>query len=163
MSFLLIRVDDRMIHGQVVVGWANYLHPDRIVLCNDEIASNQFDKDLYESSFSDSDVSINVFSTDELLNYVKNENFNKEKCILLLKNPKDALKLYELNVPMNTLTIGGLHYQSQKKELNDYIFLDNNDIHCLDKLANRGIVIEGQDTPNAKKIDVMKLIHQKLH
>ena len=40
MPFVLVRIDDRMIHGQVVVGWGNAIHPDRIILCNDEIVSN---------------------------------------------------------------------------------------------------------------------------
>ena len=160
MSFSLIRVDDRMIHGQVVVGWTSFLHPDRIILCHDEIASNPFEKDLYESSFSDSDVSINVFNTNELLQYINGANFCKEKCLLLVENPQDVLKLFELNVPIKRINIGGLHYKQHKKQFTSYIYLNENDIICLHKLANRGIIIEGQDTPNAKKIDVMKMIIQ---
>ena len=46
MSIVLFRVDERLIHGQVVVGWAE-LHPDRIVVVDDEIAASQWEQELY--------------------------------------------------------------------------------------------------------------------
>lgn len=160
MPFVLVRVDDRMIHGQVVVGWASVLHPDRIILCHDEIAQNEWEKELYESSFIDAGIPINVFSTDELLRYINSEDFQREKVILLVESPKDALKLIELGVPISTLNIGGLHYRANKKELNHYIYVDEEDIQALLEIARRGVRIEGQDVPTARKVDVMSLLEK---
>lgn len=158
MSFLLVRVDDRMIHGQVVVGWASFLHPDRIILCHDEIADSAWEKELYVSSFSDSEVEISVFRTNELLQYVESDDFDKERAILLVEKPSDALMLLERQVPFNQLNIGGIHYGPGKIELISYIFLDAEDVTSLNSLQERGVRILGQDTPSSKKVDVMKLI-----
>jgi len=160
MPFVLVRVDDRMIHGQVVVGWASVLHPDRIILCHDEIAQNEWEKELYESSFIDSGIKINVFSTNELLNYLRSEAFQKERVVLLVESPKDAWKLLGQGVPITTLNIGGLHYRANKKELNHYIYVDEEDIQALSKIARRGVRIEGQDVPTARKVDVMSLLEK---
>ena len=49
MSLVLVRIDDRLIHGQVTVGWGSFLNPDRIMLVSDDIAQNNWEKELYES------------------------------------------------------------------------------------------------------------------
>ena len=158
MPFVLVRVDDRMIHGQVVVGWGNAIHPDRIILCNDDISSNSWEKELYECSFSDPDCKINVYSIEELLQYWNGSFFADERCILLFETPKDAYKVYEQGIRFDHLNIGGLHYRDAKKELNNYIYVDSEDIHYLTQLQDQGVKIEGQDVPNAKKVNVRDLI-----
>jgi PTS system mannose-specific IIB component len=162
MPFSLVRVDDRTIHGQVVLGWASFIAPDRIILCNDQIASSEWEKELYESSFSDSSTEINVFTRAELQQYARSEKYSKERCILLVENLQDALDLLDLNIPFKTLNIGGLHFCDGKRELTDYIFLDDDDVECLKELQSRGILIEGQDIPSAKKVNVMKLVSENL-
>lgn len=162
MPFAMVRVDDRMIHGQVVVGWASVLHPDRIVLCHDEIAQNEWEKELYESSFADSGIKINVFTVDELLRYIRSEEFEKEKVILLVETPKDALRLLEKGVAFGCLNIGGLHYRANKKELNHYIYVDSEDIQALVEISRRGVKIEGQDVPSARKVDVVEMLQKIL-
>jgi mannose/fructose/N-acetylgalactosamine-specific phosphotransferase system component IIB len=50
MSLVLVRIDDRLIHGQVVVGWRQVLHPTRIVLCSDEVATTDWQRTIYQSA-----------------------------------------------------------------------------------------------------------------
>jgi len=162
MPFNLVRVDDRMVHGQVVVGWASVVHPHIIFLCHDSIAQNSWEKDLYESSFPDTEVKICVYSSSELLDYYRSEAFEKERCILLFETPKDALRLLHAGVRFTKLNIGGLHFRTDKKELNHYIFLDHEDIDSLLQLHELGVQIEGQDVPNAKKFNVMAALKKLL-
>ena len=161
MPFVLVRVDDRMIHGQVVVGWGNAIHPDKIILCHDEISASTWEKDLYEGSFSGYDCEIHVFSTSELLDYCKKEQFQKEKIILITETPKDVLMIYEAGVHFEKLNIGGLHFRESKKELNKYIYVDSEDVQCIAKLQRYGVEIKGQDVPNAKKVNIDDLIRKK--
>lgn len=162
MPFVLYRVDDRMIHGQVVVGWGSAIHPDRIILCHDEISANQWEKDLYESSFSVPGCHICVFSLDELLNYYQSEEYTKERSILLVETPKDALKIFQAGIHFDKLNIGGLHFRDKKKELNNYIYVDAEDVECINELQKLGVKLEGQTVPNAKKVDVGVLLEKKI-
>ena len=162
MPFVLYRVDDRMIHGQVVVGWGSAIHPDRIILCHDEISANQWEKDLYESSFSVPDCQICVFSLDELLDYYQGEEYQKERTILLVETPKDALNIFQAGIHFDKLNIGGLHFRDKKKELNNYIYVDAEDVDCINDLQKLGVKLEGQTVPNAKKIDVGVLLEKKI-
>ena len=158
MAFVLVRVDDRLIHGQVVVGWARALRPDRIILCDDEIAASDWEKDLYLNSYADVDVALNVFSEDELLKYVNSPDFEKEKVLLVVASPKVVWQLVEKGVPIKNVNIGGLHYKENARKIAPYIFVSEEDVNFLKKLSARGISIEGRDVPQAKVLDVMELI-----
>ncbi len=162
MPFILVRVDDRMIHGQVVVGWGSAIHPDRIILCHDEISANSWEKELYECSFSDSQCKICVFSSEELINYKNSSAFKKEKSILIFETPMAALRLYDAGIKFDCLNIGGIHYQESKQELNNYIYVDAKDVQSIYQLQKRCVRIEGQDVPNAKKVNINKLIEKKI-
>ena len=161
MPFILVRVDDRMIHGQVVVGWGSAIHPDRIILCHDEISANSWEKKLYECSFSDSQCKICVFSSEELIRYKNSSDFLKEKSLLLFETPEAALRLYDAGIKFDCLNIGGIHYQESKQELNNYIYVDAEDVQSIYQLQKRSVMIEGQDVPNAKKVNIYKLIEKK--
>ena len=50
MSLLLIRVDDRLLHGQVTQGWGSVLNPDRFVVANDAVAGDEWEREMYELS-----------------------------------------------------------------------------------------------------------------
>ena len=162
MPFVLVRVDDRMIHGQVVVGWGNAIHPDKIILCHDEISASPWEKDLYEGSFSGYDCEIHVFSSSELNDYCESDSFSKDKTILITETPKDVLSIYESGIHFEKLNIGGLHYKESKKELNNYIYLDSEDVQCITKLQEYGVEIKGQDVPTAKKVNISELMKKKL-
>ncbi len=158
MPFVLVRVDDRLIHGQVVVGWARALRPDRIILCDDEITASEWEKDLYLNSYADVDVALNVFSVDELLQYVRTPDFEKEKVLLVVASPEVVWRLVEKGVPIQSVNIGGLHFKENARKIAPYIFVSEEDVNYLKKLGARGISIEGRDVPQAKILDVLGLI-----
>ena len=160
MSFVLVRIDDRLIHGQVVVGWARALRPDRIVLCDDEIAASDWEKDLYLNSYADVDVALDVFSTSELVRYVQSPDFAKEKVLLVVASPKVVWKLVEKGIPIKSVNVGGLHFKEKAKKIAPYIFVSEEDVLFLKKLSERGIALEGRDVPQAKALDVMELIRK---
>jgi mannose/fructose/N-acetylgalactosamine-specific phosphotransferase system component IIB len=97
MSVILYRVDERLIHGQVVVGWGNSLKFDRVVLVNDQVASNQWERELYISCVSPemkgTIVSVNEGAAKSLQN-----GFKQEKAVVLVDSPFDILRMMEKGV-----------------------------------------------------------------
>ncbi len=156
MPFSLVRIDDRLIHGQIVVGWVHALRPDRIILCNDEVANSEWERDLYLNSYTDADVKIDVMTTDEAITYLKSPAFDKEKIILLVESPKDAWRLFEKGVPITDINVGGMHYKENAEEITSYIFVSQEDIKYLRLFYEKGIKIEARDVPNAKSYDLIE-------
>jgi len=160
MPFVLVRIDDRLIHGQVIMGWGHALNPDRIILYSNEIARNPWERELCECSYTDSDVKVCVCSLEQFLQYLQSEEFTKEKIILLVESPKDLLRLLDCGVQISTVNVGGMHFREGKVKLNSYIYVDAEDVEIFHQISKRGVKIEGQDVPTAKKVDVISMIRK---
>ncbi len=160
MPFSLVRIDDRLIHGQVVVGWVHALRPDRIILCNDEVATSEWERDLYLNSYTDADVQIDVMTIDETIVYLKSSKFDKEKVILLVEAPRDAWRLVEKGAPITEINVGGMHYKENAVEITSYVFVSQEDINYFKLFHEKGIKIEARDVPNARSQDLFERLNK---
>jgi mannose/fructose/N-acetylgalactosamine-specific phosphotransferase system component IIB len=158
MPLVLVRIDDRLIHGQVVVGWGIHLNPDRIILSSDEIANSSWEKEIYMGAEATAPfpLLISVLTIDETILFL-NEN-QKEKIILLVETPKEISIHIEKGLKIQKVNVGGMHYKQGKRRLAPYIFVDEDDITSFKKMGNMQIELEGQDVPTAKKIDILKAL-----
>lgn len=161
MPLVLARIDDRLIHGQVVVGWGSHIKPDRIILCSDSVANCSWQREIYTSagSLAMYHVIISIWTIHETIDYFKKTYFDDEKVILLVETPKELIDLIKSNIPINTVNVGGMHFKRGKRQLAPYIFVNDDDINSFKKLINNNIILEGQDVPNSKKINVAELIN----
>lgn len=156
MSIELIRIDDRLIHGQVVVGWCSYIHPDRLVLCNDEVAKSDWDREIYKEAAAG--YKISICSVEETVKLLQNELMNKEKIILIVDSPRVVVQLLNLGLKIDKVNVGGMHYQEGKRKITSFLYVDDEDIKYFHILKNRNIKLEGRDVPNCKAIDIAKCL-----
>jgi mannose/fructose/N-acetylgalactosamine-specific phosphotransferase system component IIB len=143
----LIRVDDRLIHGQVSVGWAPVLRPDYLIIADDAIAADSAEAELYLLGvpFDYKGKVLPVKDTAEFLAGLKSA-----KAIVVLKDLSSALRLYESGCEYKILNIGGLHCQEGKKEITHYLFMNPDDIGIIKKISSLGAEISVQDLPGNK-------------
>ncbi len=152
----LIRIDDRLIHGQVVVGWGNYINPKYIILADDDISEDEMESELYLLGVP---VNVNgkVLSLVETKKMVETEI--KDHYIILVKSPKDAYELFKTGLKIDKINIGGLH-DINKQKFNRYIYVDEGDIDYLKKLSAQKIEISIQDLPTSKEISIDGLLNK---
>ena len=148
MSWLLHRVDDRLIHGQVVVAWGHHLSPRRIWVVDDACAENAWERDLLASAAPDMDVS--VMTVDEAARAHAGESLASGGAFLLVRDLATALRLVEAGAEIRSLNLGGLHYAPGKDKVNEYIYLDDADRDAARSLLARGITLDVQDVPAAR-------------
>lgn len=164
MSINLIRIDDRLIHGQVVVGWGSNLNPKYIILVDDDIAIDVFEKELYLMGVPEEYEGL-VLSVRECSSFIKKLKNDRDTdgYIIVLKSPEIAYNLYKYGFKFENLNIGGMHSQENKKEFNRFVYVDSNDIKFLKLLVeenNPKINITIQDLPSEKKVDIYKLLEK---
>ena len=145
MSWLLHRVDDRLIHGQVVLAWGESLNPKRIWVADDACAGNDWERDLLISSAPDHDV--RVVTVEEAGRCHGDEDLASGGAFLLVRDLQTALRLAEAGGGMRSLNVGGLHYAPGKDRINDYVYLDEDDRNAARALLERGIELSVQDVP----------------
>jgi len=157
MSLVLARIDDRLIHGQVTIGWCSYLNPDRIVLVSDEIAKNEWERELYQSSVP-FNIAVSIYSAKEAAEAIISNVFAPERIILLAESPAVFVQLVKSGAHFIQINIGGMHSAENKHQILPYIYLDDDDLQNLLFLAEHDIELLCQDLPQGKKANLLKLI-----
>ena len=123
MSIVLVRIDDRLIHGQVTVGWGSFLNPDRIVLISDEIANNEWEKELYQSCVP-FNIAISIFTIEEAAESLLTKIFDKDRIILLAESPGIYADLVKKGVQFQQINIGGMHHSKDKSKNSSLYFCE---------------------------------------
>ena len=155
MSLVQVRIDDRLIHGQVVVGWRQVLNPERILLCSDEVATTDWQKTIYLSAVP-SDIEASVLTLQETVQELLSERLQKERVLLLVDDPKYIVDLVEAGVEISAVNVGGMHFKPGKNQIAPFIFVDDRDIGHFRLLFDKGVHLEGRDVPTRSPINIAK-------
>jgi PTS system sorbose-specific IIB component len=160
MPLVLVRIDDRLVHGQVVVGWGLRLKPQRIILCSDAIATSSWEKEIYmgAEAMAPYPMFISVLTTEETRLFLNDKENEHENIILLIETPQDILELIKQGVKVGKINVGGMHYKPGKRRLAPYIFVDDRDIELFKEISRMEIELEGREVPTGKSIDIIKAI-----
>jgi mannose/fructose/N-acetylgalactosamine-specific phosphotransferase system component IIB len=151
MSVSLVRLDDRLIHGQVTVGWAPALDIACIVLANDEVAGDEWEQTVYRGGTS-ADVDVLFHTVTGAAEAWRNGDFDDTTTLILVESTTDALQLLNSGAPLTSLNIGGLHHRADCKKVLSYVFVDETDMENFRQLSQKSIELECRDTPHAKKL-----------
>jgi len=146
MPLNLVRIDDRLIHGQVVLGWAKALKPDRIVVSNDRVATSSWERKFYASSVPPS-LKVSFLDLEETARQLLNNLFKSESVMILFETVKDVHAVVEKGVTFSNVNVGGLHYRDGAVELLPFVFLTDEDRHYLRELVKRSVTLTAQDIP----------------
>ena len=155
MSWLLHRVDDRLIHGQVVVAWGQRLRPQRIWVVDDAVAASEWERELLESSAPDAVV--RVVTVMDAAGQWEQERDAEGGAFLLVRDLATALRLVEAGASIATLNLGGLHYAPGKDKINEYIYLSDTDRAAARALLGLNVALHVQDVPAARAVPLDEL------
>jgi mannose/fructose/N-acetylgalactosamine-specific phosphotransferase system component IIB len=155
MSWLLHRVDDRLLHGQVVVAWAGQLRPSRIWVADDRSAADPWQRELLASAAPGIEVRVVPVAT--AATAWADEAAARDRAFLVVGSLKAALALVEAGAAVPLFNLGGLHHAPGKTRVNDYIFLDDEDRRCARALLERGVALEVQDVPATRPQPLLTL------
>ena len=156
MSWALVRVDDRLIHGQVVVAWGHRLRPARIWVVDDAAAADAWERDLFASAAPGVDV--RVITVAEAAAGWAAEAAARGAAFLLVRSLREALALVEAGATIPTLNLGGLHYAPGKDKVNEYVYLGEDDRAAARALLARGVTLEVQDVPATRAERLASLV-----
>ncbi|APZ48205.1 PTS fructose transporter subunit IIB [Jeotgalibaca sp. PTS2502] len=158
MDIKLLRIDDRLIHGQVAITWAKDTRISRIIVVSDEVAANPIQKALL-SQAAPPDVKANVVTLDKLIEVYFHPIFMNVKVMLLFTNPSDVITAYKNGVYFNTVNIGGMKFTDGKQMVTHFISVDQTDIDAFKTLDKQDIELEIRKVPSDRKqllMDVLK-------
>jgi len=160
MSVVLVRIDDRLIHGQVVENWMKFLKIDHVVVVNDFVASDRMQKTLFSMAVSDH-AKISILTITQAKEAILNGQFERDRAMLLLVSPQDVLSLIDKGVRIKEINVGGMHYSPDKKQILKAISVSKEDMQAFQELDKLGIHLEARMVPDDEKIDIMEIIKRE--
>lgn len=158
MSVVLFRIDERLIHGQVVVGWGGRLHPDRIVVVDDELAVSQWEQELYTMGVP-AGVEAGFASVDEAVAQLPDWLAGKARIVLLTRDIATMNRLAASGLMQGEeVNVGGIHHGPGRSRVLRYVFLSDEERAELVSLAEQGTRVVARDVPGARGVDLDDLV-----
>mgnify|MGYP001068232507 CR=1 FL=1 len=160
MGIVLVRIDDRLIHGQIVENWMKLLKINHLIVINDFVASDQMQKALFSMAIPDH-TKISILTIAQAREAILNGQFKEDRAMLLFASPQDVLNLINKGVKIKEVNIGGMHYSPEKKQILRAISVSKEDIQAFQELDRLGVRLEARMVPDDEKIDIMEIIKRE--
>jgi mannose/fructose/N-acetylgalactosamine-specific phosphotransferase system component IIB len=156
MTLLLYRIDDRLIHGQVVVGWGQPLGLKFIVLVDDTVSESEWEQELYRMGVPP-EMEVFFHSTADAIAALPTYQADKRPGLLLTGDIATMRHLVD-GATIPTVNVGGIHSKPGRSQKMRYVFLTSEEEQELRELAARGPVVTAQDVPSARAIPLNDLL-----
>lgn len=159
IKFGLVRIDSRLLHGQVATAWTKSVRPDRIIVVSDNVSKDKLRKNMIIQA-APPGVRANVVPIKKMIEVSKDPRFGATKALVLFENPEDALKAIEGGVDIKTLNIGSMAHSEGKVAVNKVLSLNEKDVETYDKLNEMGIKFDVRKVPNDSPENMMDLVNK---
>lgn len=157
MPIEVFRVDDRLVHGQVVVGWGQPLDLGFIVLVDDTVASNDWERDLYAMG-TPPEMTLFVETFASAVERFAELDARPDAGMLLTADIGTMERLTSSLSGIRAVNIGGLHHRGGRTPRLPYVFLSSEDEAGLAAMAGRGVRVTAQDLPGADEVPLENLL-----
>lgn len=148
MPIRLCRIDDRLIHGQVVLGWARALGIAGIVLVDDEVATSQWEQDLYRMAVPP-EVQVEFVNTTEARRRLPEWQAAAAAVLILTGNIATMAHLLAGVPHPPAVNLGGIHHRDGRIERLPYVYLTDEELTELRRLESAGVEVTAEDVPGA--------------
>ncbi|OJG74968.1 PTS system, mannose/fructose/sorbose family, IIB component [Enterococcus quebecensis] len=160
MDIRLVRIDDRLIHGQVATVWTKSTNVNRILVISDAVAHDTLRKALLVQA-SPPGVKVNVITVDKMIEIFTDERFDSLKVMLLFTCPEDVKRVVEGRVFFNSVNIGGMSFTGGKRMITNAVAVNEKDITAFKYLSDQGIKLEIRKVVADSQVDLMELLKKE--
>ncbi len=150
---VILRVDDRLIHGQVIAGWVRPLGIKLIILVSNRICQDEWACNAYRLAIPEG-IEFSCTNIEECMALVKKAD--KKNLMVIVESVKEARELVKNGLIVKDVNIGGISYKEGTREVATYIHLSAEDIEAVVYLHKLGIKVSGRQLPNSAAVDVAK-------
>lgn len=155
----MVRVDFRLIHGQVITKWIRQTSANRIVIINDALASDEFMKSIYVMA-APANVEVEVYSVTDAINTWENNQMGNGKLFVLFKDIETTYRAIKGGIPIKNIQIGGLGAGPGRIAVFGPITLNEEDIEMLKGLEKDGCVVYLHQVPDEPKMEFKKALEK---
>lgn len=152
-GFVHIRVDDRLIHGQVATRWATGLKVNRIMIIDDQVANNDTEKSVLRMA-APAGVNTSILEFNKAVENIKNGNYAGQRVMLVVKSPVILLKMLEAGVTLLPVNIGNMSNRPGTTQYKKSVSMNEEERKATDALLEAGIEVTAQMVPDEANVSI---------
>lgn len=157
MGVELYRIDDRLIHGQVVVGWGQPMRLGFIALVDDDVAGSDWEQELYRMGVPP-EMEVYFATVDEAARRLPDWQADPRPGILLTGDIDTMARLIAVAPSITTVNLGGLHHRDGRTCRLRYVYLSPDEEAALQRLSADGVQVTAQDVPSARPVPLADVL-----
>ena len=157
MAIVLCRVDDRLVHGQVVIGWGRPLGVEFIALVDEGVAASPWEQDLYRMAVPP-EIEVRFATVAEAASELAAWNGNDRRGLVLTGDVDTMAALHRADpVVVHRINLGGIHHRPGRRERLPYLYLTDDELRGLVALQAAGAEISAQDLPTTAPVALREI------
>ena len=151
MPIVLYRVDDRLVHGQVVIGWGKPLDIGYIALVDDAVAVSEWERELYRMGVPP-DIELIFAEVQDAALQLPRWRADPRRGIVLTPDIHAMAALCRMAHPVERVNLGGIHHKPGRTARLPYVYLTDEEYQVLASLASDGVEVTAQDLPTTTPV-----------
>ncbi|MGO2303731.1 MAG: PTS system mannose/fructose/N-acetylgalactosamine-transporter subunit IIB [Providencia sp.] len=157
MPINVARIDDRLIHGQVITTWVKNFDIEQIIIVNDKVADDKVQQSVLTMA-APPDLKVVVFAVDKFIDVLKKTEI-KRRTMLLSTNSVDVNKLVENGLQLQKLNVGGMRMQEGRRNLSRAVAVTPEEEQAFQSIINHNIAVEIQMVPKDSIVELKTLLN----
>jgi PTS system mannose-specific IIB component len=154
-NLVLVRIDDRLIHGQVVTEWIKHTDGNRILIIDDKLINDRMMLRILKAA-TPPEISVEVLAVADAVLMLKQDSPPDERIIILVKTPDSLEKLVDEGVELKKIILGGMGNNPIRKRYGKSFSASDEEVACIKRMMQKGITAEIQMIPGDKSINAEK-------
>ena len=159
-NLVLTRIDDRLIHGQVMTKWLKETEAQNVLIIDDATAKNDFMINVFEQAIPE-DVGIGVFNKEDGVKFLSQPL--EAPTLILVKVPETVEYLIDHGIDIKDVDLGGMGAKEGRTTLYQYISTSPEEDKCFKRLIDKGVNVYVQIVPQNEKEPIEPLILSLIH
>ncbi len=159
-NLVLVRIDDRLIHGQICTQWLKEIHGNKVLIIDEKVPTNPMQIRILKAA-APPDVKVVIKNVQEGIEYCKREpKDSNERILLLVKTPDVIMALLKGGIPISKVTLGGMGFKEGRRRINKNVSCSEEEIQCLKEIISLGTAIEYQLVPSEPAQNFAKILKE---
>lgn len=156
-----IRVEERLIHGQVVTRWLQALKPDRIIVVDDEVSQSDFQKQMLKIA-TPQGYKLSIFGVDRCIERLAENPYGDEAVFFLIKDVDTVKRLLEKGMLIEKVNIGNIGGKEGKQLIKQGVSMSKEEMETVLQMYEKGVQFRGKMVPEDPDVDIIQLIRKEL-
>lgn len=160
MNIKLLRIDSRLIHGQIANNWVNNVGVQTMIAASDSAAHDNLRKTLLLQVGREPTKTF-VLDIAKAIRVYNNPKYADLDVLMVVETPQDVIRLMDAGIPVKDVNVGGITYKEGMTRVTESVSVSQAEIDAFKELTNRGIKLEVQQVPSSPRSDMMERLKAK--